>query len=126
MHNIIAQSVTKFSHRHKGWDSESKFKEFNETQWYSRQKVEEYQWEILSGLIQHAYKNTVYYHNLLTEIGFTPEKIVSERSLEMLPLLERKIINSQKSELISGNLSKKRFVPNSTGGSTGEPLKFHG
>ena len=53
-----------------------------------------------------------------------PATIARERSLQKLPLLQRATITQQVQRLRATNISADRFVPNGTGGSTGEPLRF--
>jgi phenylacetate-CoA ligase len=53
-----------------------------------------------------------------------PKSIIRERSLEKLPLLDRSTVRQQLQRLRATNISADRFVPNGTGGSTGEPLRF--
>jgi phenylacetate-CoA ligase len=56
--------------------------------------------------------------------GTDPGSIVRDRSLEKLPILERSTISRHLGRLRADNLPADRFVPNGTGGSTGEPLRF--
>lgn len=76
-------------------------------------------------LLDHAQANVPYYKELIDGAGVTTNKIIKERSLEQIPLLDKATINQHKQELLATNISPRRLLPNSTGGSTGEPLRFY-
>ena len=60
----------------------------------------------------------------MRERQIDPGSLARQRSLEMLPLLDRSTIREQLDRLRATNIASDRFVPNGTGGSTGEPLRF--
>src|SRR4051794_31482931 len=94
------------------------------TQWLSTDELLELQWQRIGELLNHAYEHVPYYTDLMRGLGVNPEILVRERSLEKLPLLSRSTITQQLERLKARNFRHERFVPNGTGGSTGEPLRF--
>ena len=94
------------------------------TQWFPADELLELQWRRIGTLLKQAYENVPYYSEIMREARIDPDWIVRERSLDTLPLLDRSTISQQLGRLRATNISPDRFVPNGTGGSTGEPLRF--
>jgi phenylacetate-CoA ligase len=94
------------------------------TQWLTSTELMDLQWERVGTLLQHAYENVPYYREIMREGEISPASIVRERSLARLPLLSRSTISQQSDRLRATNMPSTRFLPNGTGGSTGEPLRF--
>ncbi len=96
-----------------------------ESQWWSREKLEEYQLQRLSQLLQHAYENVPYYRKVFNERGLKPRDIQNKDDLLKLPYLTKDIIQEHLAELVAKNrpLRKRQYV--TTGGSTGIPLGFY-
>jgi phenylacetate-CoA ligase len=94
------------------------------TQWLSKTELHDLQWQRVGTLLQHAYEYVPYYREVMQDARLDPKSIIRERSLEKLPLLDRSTVRQQLQRLRATNISADRFVPNGTGGSTGEPLRF--
>ena len=103
-------------------------KQFNflmKSQWYTLQKIEEYQNIRLRRLIHHAYDNVPFYNKILKEKGLSPSDIKSSEDLHKLPIINKKIVReNMPNNIVAKNFSrsKLRFVGSS--GSTGEPLQY--
>jgi phenylacetate-CoA ligase len=95
-----------------------------QTQWLSPSELLELQWRRIGELLEHAYEHVPYYTDVMRAIGVHPLSVTRNRSLERLPLLDRSTITNQLDRLRASNLPPERFIPNGTGGSTGEPLRF--
>lgn len=94
------------------------------TQWLPVNELLDLQWRRIGALLEHAYEHVPYYREIMRERQIDPGSLARQRSLEMLPPLDRSTVTQQLGRLRAANLSVNRFVPNSTGGSTGEPLRF--
>ena len=70
-------------------------------------------------LIDHARVNVPYYRDVLEGI-----EVRSLDDISSIPFLTKKAIQENMDELKAVNCPGKRFIPNSTGGSTGERLDF--
>ncbi len=99
--------------------------ELEKTQWLSAGELDDWRWQRIGRLLEHAYANVPYYREIMREVGVDPAAVSRARSLACLPLLDRSTINENKERLRSVNLSGDRFMSNGTGGSTGEPLHFY-
>lgn len=104
------------------WDT---YNFLQESQWWSREKLKEYQMQQLSKLLKHAYENVPYYRGIFDERGLKPEDIQDFADLKKLPYLTKDIIRNNFRELMAKNLPKLRFKYTTTSGSTGIPLWFY-
>jgi phenylacetate-CoA ligase len=110
--------------RAKGQNSLELLSYLEKTQWVTRDELAAIQWRRVAALLKHAYEHVPYYRELMCQRRVDPDSLCRDRSLESLPLLDRHIINQQRASLCATNVLPDRFVPNGTGGSTGEPLRF--
>lgn len=96
----------------------------NESQWWSKNKLTEYQMGELSKLLEHAYENVPYYRRVFDERNLKPSDIESVASLGKLPYLTKQIIQSNFGDLRARNIPRGKVEMVSTSGSTGSPFSF--
>lgn len=101
------------------------YKFLQESQWWSKEQLEEYQLQQLSKLLHHAYENVPYYHRIFDERGLKPKDIQDFRDLQMLPYLTKQIIQDNLEDLKARNYPSSKFKYGTTGGSTGIPMGFY-
>lgn len=99
-------------------------KELEESQWWSPEQLRELQDRKLRALVQYAYDKVPYYRRIFQERGLTAESIQTVKDLQMLPILTKDIIRDQISDLIAEDANGRKAFLNSTGGTTGQPLKY--
>jgi len=104
------------------WDT---YNFLQQSQWWSKEKLEEYQMEQLSKLLDHAYKNVSYYRRVFDERGLKPKDIQCFNDLKKLPYLTKKIIQKNFKTLAAQNYPKSKLKYVTTGGSTGMPMGFY-
>ena len=90
---------------------------------WSKGTINEWQNTRLQKLISHAYNNTKYYKNLFDKIGMNP-KSVRKKDLLDLPILTKNDIVENYSDLVPENIAQIHHKEASTGGSTGDPLRY--
>ena len=95
-----------------------------ESQWWSREQLEEYQRGQLHALLNHAYENVPYYRKVFLDRGLLPTDIRGGEDLCHLPFLTKAVIRENFDELVATNLPKKRRRYVTTGGTTGIPFGF--
>ena len=96
------------------------------SQWWSKEKLENFQNEKLQKLIQYSYKNVPYYTNLFDKLSLKPKDILTKDDLKKLPILTKEDIKKNFPHLIvSQKLKKKEFYKRASSGSTGEPLQYY-
>ncbi|MBN8441201.1 MAG: phenylacetate--CoA ligase family protein [Thauera sp.] len=97
-------------------------RQLEESQWWSRERLEQLQLKRLRSLLQHAGQHVPYYRDLFARIGFDPATVNSVADLQRLPFLGKPEIRAHTEALKADNAQGlARF---NTGGSSGEPLIF--
>ncbi len=110
---------------HRIWDNAYFIDTYNwlqETQWWSRDQLEQYQLEQLQALVRHAYENVPYYRRVFDEIKLKPRDIATLDDLVKIPLLTKEDVRKNIEGLVARNVDRRRLEYTTTGGSTGEPL----
>lgn len=97
--------------------------ELEETQWWSLEKLQELQNERLKKIIRHAAEHVPYYQKKFAEYGIIPSQIQTPDDLKKLPILDKETIRKNFDYFISKNINRKKLRLQSTGGTTGKPLK---
>jgi len=99
----------------------------NESQYWSENKIAEFQNAKLQGLLKHSYENVSFYKNLFDLYGIVQSQIQDISDLKKIPILTkgelRGAVNS--GELIDNTTDIRRFEKNNSSGSTGEPFCFY-
>ena len=81
-----------------------------------REDILAFQREQLAKLLQHAYRTTPYYRELLK---------TESSHISQIPTLEKRNIREQLEQLCSEAVPQEQRIKNATGGSTGAPLTFY-
>jgi phenylacetate-CoA ligase len=96
-----------------------------ESQWWSREKLEEYQLKQLESLLNHAYENVPYYRRLFKKRGLRPKDIQTFSDLNKLPYLTKDIIKKNLPDLVAKNYASSNLQYVTTGGSSGTPMGLY-
>jgi len=96
-----------------------------ESQWWSEERLVEYQWSQLKLLLVHCYENVPYYKNMFRELNATPNDIKTQKDFEKIPFLTKNIVYERLDDLLPKNIDKNKLNYFTTGGSSGEPLGFY-
>jgi phenylacetate-CoA ligase len=96
-----------------------------ESQWWSQDKLEEYQMQQLINLLHHAYNNVPYYRRIFNERDLKPEDIKDFNDLKRLSYLEKDDFKKHFMELIATNINSKYLPMTRTSGTSGKPLQFY-
>lgn len=95
-----------------------------ESERWSRERLEDFQWRQLQELLEHAYANVPYYRRTWKELGIHPRDIREPLDFQRLPLLTKDKVRGNKEEFVA-ETHRKSLVAANTGGSTGEPLELY-
>lgn len=95
-----------------------------ESQWYTEDKIRDYQDERLRTVIKHAYETVPYYQRRFNEIKLKPGDIKTQADLIKVPVLTRKDILNNFDELKSRSFTRKQLKLGHTSGTTGSPLEI--
>jgi phenylacetate-CoA ligase len=99
-------------------------KEIEELQYKTRDEIKRYQEEKLKRLLLHAYENVPYYNKVLRESEVVIDGNVNLDNFSRIPILTKEIIRKEEKNLYSRDYKKRKPYENTSGGSTGEPVKF--
>lgn len=95
-----------------------------ESQWWSPEKIYEFQNENLHKLIEYVYEYVPYYHRIMDERRLKPKNIQTTDDVIKFPVLTKEILRKNWEELVSTDVSSLKTSVRKTGGSTGEPLRI--
>jgi len=79
----------------------------------------EFQNDLIHKLIEHAYRQTVYFREAMDSIGLTPDDIRSKEDLMKMPVLTKSLIRDNLDKIKSKDKFGKRLSVVTSGGSTG-------
>jgi phenylacetate-CoA ligase len=99
----------------------SNLKEIEKVSRFSLKQKEDYQKKKLRKLLLYAYKNIPYYNKILAEVVVNGK--VDLDNFSKIPFLTKEIIRREGKNLYSKE-KRKGVYKNTSGGSTGEPVKF--
>ncbi len=97
------------------------------SQWWTKEKMNEYQNIQLQKLCNYCYTNVQYYYELFCDLHLKPKNIETIDDLRDFPILTKDIIkkNIANGKLISKLAKKRDMIKSGSSGSTGEPLQFY-
>lgn len=94
-----------------------------QSEWWSAERIHEFQNQQLRNCIQDAYLNVPYYRKLFESLNLRPEDIRSVHDLQQLPLLTKKVVREQSKKLINQSIPRHNLAKHLTSGTTGTPLE---
>ena len=96
-----------------------------EWQSLSISELDALQQQRLESLLRQAWNHIPYYHNILCQAGVVDNSgRVDVKLFKKVPLLDKAILRERFEDLKSDDLSQRRWKYNTSGGSTGEPVRF--
>jgi phenylacetate-CoA ligase len=98
-------------------------KELAQSQWLSRQELEQRQLEGLRGLLSHAMQHCPYYRQAWSELGLDPQEVDGLEDFASWPVTGRETILENRLAM-RAEVPGMRLISKSTGGSSGVPLRF--
>ncbi len=93
-----------------------------ESQWWSKDQLQSYQWQLLHNLLNHAYNNTDFYRKRFDSLGAHPRDIKSLDDFRKLPYVTKDDVRNSLTAMQARNCEQFQPVEIRTGGSTGAPL----
>jgi len=86
--------------------------------------LQEFRERHLRALLLHAYKRVPYYRRILGEDRLIQNGSVDLSKFDQIPLLTKDLLRRFGDDLISADYTTRRWYYNTSGGSTGEPVRF--
>ena len=90
----------------------------------SKDDIIRFQHSNLTKLLMYAQEKVPYYHNLLENFDIITDGHINIENFQRIPLLTKGIIRSNQEDLVSRDFVNRKVHYNTSGGSTGEPVKF--
>ncbi len=97
--------------------------ELEDSQWWTRQRLEALQLTRLRSMLEHCYQHSGYFKQLWDSQGLKTSKVESLADFVRWPLTSRETMRDRGAD-IRTNLPGMRCVRKRTGGSSGMPLEF--
>ena len=107
------------------WGLQTYLNFLEESQFWSAERISDYQIRRIRDLLIHAYKNTPYYRAIFDEAGFNPFKFAYIDEMQKIPPLTKDHLNSYLGKMIAGDMKKDEIHKDATGGSTGMRTEFY-
>lgn len=103
----------------------SNLKFLKKSEFWSKNKLEDFQLMRLKILLQQAYENVPYYQDLFNKLKIKPSDIQKRNDLALFPILKKDTIRNEGLDRFTAiNINKKKCLLRSSSGSTGEPLFY--
>jgi phenylacetate-CoA ligase len=101
------------------------YKKIMESQWWSKEKLDKYQFDLLKKLLIHCNSNVPYYQELFRQNSFNPVTMSDIKEIEKIPIITKDIIRKNFENIKAVNFSSFIPRPKITGGSTGQPITVY-
>lgn len=99
--------------------------ELRTNQWRASEAIAAIQHEKLQRLLRYAHRHVPYYRDAINALGGDPVSLAQPERFSKLPVLTKEVIRQNLARLCATDRQGSRLHPNSTSGSTGEPLMFY-
>jgi len=125
----LKKNISKFFFRLISLISRAKFFEkmeiIKEYEFIDREKIEEFQFSELKGLLETAYKEVPFYRKKFKARNITPNSLKKLSDLEKFPIVSKSEIRHQYKEMINKKYPIDSLKKTQSSGSTGEPKIFY-
>ncbi len=97
--------------------------EVDRGQWLSQAALDDVQAARLRAMVAFSVDHVPYYRKLFAELGLAPADITTAVDLQRLPVLDKETVRADPDSFRPVGL-RERALPQSTGGTTGTPLRY--
>ena len=101
-----------------------KYRELSEWQGLSRDDLRSRQEAALRSLLRSAHQHVPYYREIISKHGLVDGGDIRLERFSSFPLLDKELLRDRFEELKSDDLNTRKWKYNTSGGSTGEPVRF--
>jgi len=122
--NILARARFGMMETLRGTNSLHYLERYQESQWWPRERLREWQDSRLRDLIRHAVERVPYYRDYFHKNGLKPEDIRGQGDLHKLPIVDKIVIGRNYQSFLADNHAEFRSRPARTAGTTGTPFAY--
>ncbi|MBM4174843.1 MAG: phenylacetate--CoA ligase family protein [Ignavibacteria bacterium] len=97
----------------------------NESQYWTKEKLEEYQYDKMSQLLNHAENYVLWYKKKFAEWGVNVKDFVNLGDIRKFPVVTKEEIRDNLDQFLDIRINKNSLMYVTTGGSTGIPFAFY-
>ncbi|WP_157259624.1 phenylacetate--CoA ligase family protein [Paenibacillus sp. OSY-SE] len=101
-----------------------KYKTLHQQQWLAPEEYEQYVHAKMSALLKHACKHVPFYRDNIGVNELIHHNVIDWPRFMQIPLLTKEIIREHYGQLISEDIQERKWFEETSGGSTGEPIRF--
>lgn len=117
--NLVLPVVDRLS-ENKAW---SYLQEYLKADFEDPNLRRERQWRKMKRLLEHAYRNTIYYRELMDSVGLPPDKIQTPEDLRRLPVTTKQDLRKAfPDEILASNTDLDMVRISNTSGTAGRPM----
>lgn len=123
MFNRVYRAARRYAWRG-GRDLHRNLQRLELSQWWTRDELEADQLQQLRQLLAYAWSYSPYYRRCLDDSGLDPGDLTTLADLEAISPIRRAGVRENLSDLVSRDPALGKTYSQTTGGTTGEPLRF--
>jgi len=98
------------------------FSFLNESQWWSKEKMDEYRLGKLKKLVQYSYSNVPFYREEFDRIRLKPSDICTLDDIRKIPVVTKDTFRSRNFDFVARGGTMRHVRIGKTGGTTGPPI----
>lgn len=119
---IAAHLLFPLHERLKRHDTVQVRRDLEQSQWWSRERLQNLQVQRLQSLLQQVSQRTLYYREWFRNQGLNIARFQSTADLTKLPIIDKAVIRAHQEQWLAQGAT--HLVVQHTSGSSGEPLRF--
>lgn len=118
---ILEKTLLPLVLRHENRHSSLRFlKQLDQSQFWSRDQLLDYQVRKLRELLAHAYQSCPYYRRIMDDGGLSPQSFKTVEDVSRLPVLTKNLVYEHMDEILSTRFRRSDLMRFSSGGTTGQ------
>jgi len=110
--------------RLRGFSTQKTLNLLEESQWWAKDRMQEFRNARFRDLIGQCYEHVPYYRDVMNSRGLAPHDFATLADLPKLPVLTKEQVRQNLQRLWADNIPASKLGTTRTGGTTGEPMRI--
>lgn len=123
--SYLRRALYRLGDRLYGWGVLDRLQRFREMQRWDAARVEQFQYDALRRLLDHAWENVPFYRRLWDDAGINPRDITSLADLPRLPRVTKRMLVDAGEACLDTSRPRSSFLRGQSSGSTGTRFTFY-